>query len=793
MNDVRSSTAAADKVSRQEDLPILTGEAVYIDDVVLPHMGYAVMVRSPHAHARILSIDTAEARALPGIRAVLTGADLNDVAPQPIIWEHIPNQRPLVSKAIESKRVRHVGQIVAAVVADTPALAEDAAEMVSVDYEELPAVTSIEQALAEDAVVLHDTWDSNEFGSDRHLTGDFEKARASAPVVLSETFRIGRQYACPMETRGCIATWDRFTDSLDIWISAQSPNRVRELLSEVLQIPLSGIRVRVPSIGGAFGCKADFYPEEVIVSLLARRTRRPVKWIEDRRESFMATVHAREQVIEMTVAADEDGRLAGIQATISAVLGGEIGSTGMGPAWLASRMLPGAYAVPALDVTVRGVVTNKTPYGAYRGWGQPKANFAMERMIELVARRVGRHPNEVRRLNFHSAADFPVPNGMGPVYDSGNYAECLDLAERTIAEAGWTQRRERLRARGVAAGIGYAFFVESTAAGPSKALSDLGLRQGGFDTEVVKMDSSGRATVYTGQTAMGQGIETALAETCAKTLGLPPTSVRVVYGDTETCPYTGYGTGGSRAGALGGAAVTMAAEQVREQLLRAAGNMLEVDPVDLDVADGRIRIVGAPGGISVEEVAFAAYRQVNRIGGESTPTLEGRAVFDPPGQAYSYGCAMAFVEADPETGLVQVTDYALAHDCGTVLNETVVEGQLRGGSAQGLAGALFEELVYDHSGQLLTTTFMDYLLPTALETPDFLMTHTVTPSPNIPGGMKGVGEAGVMPSYAVVASAIEDALQHERVFLTQVPFTPERVFTAMSSAGKPPLAEKDGA
>jgi aerobic carbon-monoxide dehydrogenase large subunit len=771
-------------VSRQEDLPILTGEARYIDDIVVQRMLHAVMVRSHLAHARILNIDVDEALALPGVHAVLTGSDLDEVAAQPIIWDHIKNQQRLSSKAMARERVRFVGQIVAAVVADTPALAEDAAELVVVDYEELPVVTSIEQALAPDAVVLHEDWGTNVFGSDRHVVGDFEDIRKSAAVVTEETFHIGRQYACPMETRGCVATWDQFSGALDIWISAQSPNRVRELLAEVLLTPLNRIRVRVPSIGGGFGCKADFYPEEVIVSLLARMTQRPIKWIEDRRESFLATVQAREQSIQMRLASDADGRLLGLQATITAVLGGEIGTTGMGPAWLASRMLPGGYDIPTLDVTVRGVVTNKTPYGAYRGWGQPKANFAMERMINAVASATGLSANTVRRRNFHQASQFPVPNGMGPVYDSGDYTRCLDLAEQTIAEAGWYERRQSFREQGIAAGIGFAFFVESTAAGPSKAMADLGLRQGGFDTEVVRMDSSGAVTIYTGQTAMGQGIETALSDVCAKTIGISKSAIRVVFGDTETCPYTGYGTGGSRAGALGGAAVAMAATQVREQLLGVASHMLEVEAADLVIEEGEVRVAGTDVSIPVSEVAFSTYRGVNRIGDGSTPTLEGRAVFDPPAQAYSYGCAVAFVEADRETGLVRVTDYALAHDCGTVLNETVVEGQLRGGSAQGLAGALYEELIYDDSGQPLTTTFMDYLLPTAVETPDFLLAHTTTPSPNIPGGMKGVGEAGVMPSYAVVADAIEDALDLQGPVLTRVPFTPERVFDALSIASE---------
>jgi carbon-monoxide dehydrogenase large subunit len=764
--------------ARAEDRPILTGDASYLDDVVLAGMLHAAMVRSPVPHARILSIDTSSALALPGVHAILTGDDVAGLAPQPVIWQHIANQQPLDTRAIAQERVRYVGQVVAAVVADSRALAEDAADLVDVEYEPLDVVMDPESATAPEAIRLHADWESNEYGSARYGTGDTDAAFADADVIVQETLRVGRQFACPLEPRGCVATWNSAERALELWISAQSPNRVRELIAEVMGISLNRIRVRVPAIGGGFGCKADFYPEEVIVAMLSQRVRRSVKWIEDRRESFMATVHAREQVLEMELAANADGTIRAVRGRITGVLGGEVGSTGMGPAWLATMMLPGPYRIPALDVTVRGVATNKTPAGAYRGWGQPKGNFAMERLIDRLSVELKLAPNEVRRRNFWAAEEFPMSNGMGPVYDSGRYAECLALAETTVADLGWPARKEGRRQEGVAAGIGYAFFVESTAAGPSKALSALGLRQGGFDAEVVRMDSSGRITVYTGQTAMGQGIQTALATACAEAVGVPKDWVRVVFGDTETCPYTGYGTGGSRAGALGGAAVAMAGRDLRMQILRAAAEMLEVAEADLELAGGAVQVRGTDITLPVAQVAFAAYRDVGRLGA-ATPTLEARAVFDPPGQAYAFGCAVAFAEVDPDTGQAAVTDYILAHDCGRVLDLRVVEGQLAGGSAQGLAGALFEELVYDESGQLLTTTFLDYLLPTAMETPDFTLAHQVTPSPNIPGGMKGVGEAGVIPSYAVVAAAIDDALAETGCFLTQVPFTPERVFEAM--------------
>jgi len=765
--------------SRQQDIRLLTGTAQFIDDIDPPGTLHLAMVRSPLAHAIIKGIRTDEALRMPGVHAVLTGEELVRYAgAQPVVWEHIPNQQPVTARAMAVDRVRYVGRIVAAVAAETRALAEDAAELVEVDYEPLDVVSTVEQALAPGAPLLHPEWGTNVFGSQHYTTGDPAAAWDEAEVKVRGTLRVGRQFGAPLETRGCVATWDRHSDELELWISAQSPNRVREFIGQVFNKPLHSIRVRVPALGGGFGTKADFYGEEVITCLMAWLTGRPVKYIEDRLESFVASAHAREQILDMELGADRDGRIRCLRGRVTAALGGEIGSTGMGPAWLGAIMMPGPYKIPNISVEIRGVVTNRSPYGAYRGWGQPKGNFAMERMMDKLAVELGLDPAEIRRRNFVASDQFPHFNGMLPTYDSGRYAECLDLCLAEIEARGWRQQVAAARDGDVAKGIGLAFYVESTAAGPSRGMNALGLDQSGFDEEWVRMDSTGRVTVYTGHTDMGQGIETALADVVVAELGLRSRSdVTVTWGDTATCPYTGYGTGGSRAGALAGAAVKQAAGALRRKILQVAADLLEADPSDLVLADGRVTVRGNPTtGCTLAEVGFAAYRQVVRLKEGTDPTLEGRAVFDPPAQAYSYGCAAALVEVDRATGRVRVLQYLMSHDCGTVLNPMIVEGQLRGGSMQAIAGALYERIVYDDNGQILTTTFMDYAVPTALEIPPIDLVHMETPSPVIPGGMKGVGEAGVIPGGAAIASAVDDALGRERTFVTELPITAEHVF-----------------
>ncbi|MGD9999225.1 MAG: xanthine dehydrogenase family protein molybdopterin-binding subunit [Ilumatobacteraceae bacterium] len=761
---------------RHSDPQLVTGRAQFIDDIEPAGTLHVAMVRSSYAHADIISIDASAALRLEGVHAVLTGPELRRLATaQPVGWQQIANQRPGPTWAMAVDRVRYSGQIVAAVAAESRALAEDAAELVEVEYEPLPAVMTIEQALAVDAPRIVADWPDNVFASETYSTGDCDGAFERAPVRVSERLSVGRSFGCPLETRGCVATWEP-GGRLELWINSQSPNRVREVLAEVLDLPVSDVRVRVPAIGGGFGSKANYYGEEIICCLLARQTMRPVKYIEDRAESFFATSHARQQEIEIEAAADELGTILALRAHVVGVLGGEISSVGMGPVWLSAVSVPGPYRIANLSLSVTGVMTNRTPYGSFRGWGAPKAAFAMERIIERLARQIGVEPNDVRRRNLVRPEEMPYANGIFATLDSGRYEHCLDVCIERLKSDGWYEFRDRARAAGRKVGIGFGCFVESTGIGPSRVMAALGIKQGGFDEAVVRMDSTGAVTVFTGQTEMGQGMTTALAQICADELGVPVARVTVVSGDTDSCPYTGYGTGGSRVAAVSGVAVRTATIELRHQILRVAANMLEAAPEDLEIDVDAVRVRGVPDrGVALATVAHAAYRSLDQAGPDAVPTLQGRAVFDPIALTYANGVAAAVVEVDPITGGVQVCGYTMVDDCGTVINPQIVDGQLHGGIAQAIGGALFEHLVYSNEGQLLTTTFMDYLLPTAAEMPPFATEHVHTPAPNTPGGMKGVGEAGTVPGYAAIAGAVDDAIGSPERRVTEMPITPQHV------------------
>lgn len=776
------------RVRRKEDPRLLTGRGSFLDDVKVPGMLEAAVLRSPLPHAEILSIDVSAALALPGVFSVLTGADVAELckAPQPVIWRMFPGQHMSDHYPLAVDRVRYVGQGVAAVAAVNRYVAEDALELIDVEYRELPAVVTLEQALAPDAPKLYPDWPSNVSCETVVARGDIEKAFAEAEVTVRETFYHGRQMGAPLETRGVVATWDQFTDELDIWLSTQSPNLARDLFGEIFGLSIEKIRVRVPDVGGGFGNKFDFYGEEVVASVLSRHTGRPVKLIEDRLESFVANAHSREQKIEAELAATRDGRITALRATVTGVLGGVLSTVGGGPLWAAGALATGPYDIPCSEVTIRGVVTNRSPYGSYRGWGQPKANLIHERMIGLLARKLALPENELRHRNFIPPEAFPYPS---PVfyYDSGRYSDCLRLAEQEVADQDWAGRKSAAELAGRSVGIGYGFHVEITAFGPSRILNMAGLQHSGFDEEVVRIDSTGRVTVYTGQAAMGQGMHTALAQVAAESLAVRLEDVTVISGDTDSCPYTGYGTGASRAAAVGGAAVLGAASRLKEKVLRIAAHLLEAAVPDLVMEDGVISVVGAPDrSVSLAEIGDASYRRLNgTLPEDISPTLEEREVFDPPNVAFSYGCTAVLAEVDRETGVVTLLDYLVAHDCGVVINPLIVDGQIQGGAAQAIGGALYEELIYGEDGQIQTTTFMDYLIPTATEIPRFRLLHQQTPADHIPGGFKGMGEAGTIGGGSAIVHAIEDAISDLDVTITRMPVTPPRLRALIDSATPP--------
>lgn len=770
---------------RVEDPRLLAGRATFIDDISVPNMIEGAVLRSPLAHARILSIDVTKALNLPGVFDVLTGADIAEVAhPQPVIWLPLPDQRIARHHALAVDRVRWVGQGVAAVAAVNRWVAEDALELIEVEYEPLPVVADLDDALAPDAPKLYDDWPDNVSGSLTISAGDPAAAFAQADVVVGASFRHHPGFGCPIEPRGCIVQWEPFADTLDAWLTTQAPNLAREMLAEVLGLPVSRIRVRTPDLGGGFGLKFDFYPDEVIAAVLSRRTGRPVKLLEDRKDSFAASSRARDMRHDFEMALRADGTILGLRGTAYGVLGGALGTVGSGPPWASLLTCMGPYKIPNLELTVTSVMTNRSPYGSYRGWGVPKANLVHERLIELAARKLRMSRIDIRRKNFPTPDEFPYFTGAAFTFDSGRYSDCLDLAVQKVEEQGWNRIQEQARGQGRSLGIGYGFHIEPGAYGPSRVLNMVGLQHSGFDEVSVRMDSTGKVTMYSGQIPMGQGTHTVYAQLTADGLGIPIEDVTVVTGDTDSCPYTGYGTGGSRATPLGGAAIINATGRLKSKILRIGADLLEAAVSDVEIEHGVISVRGAPGRtVSTADVGFAAYRMLNgKLAESETPTLEEVDVFDPSNMTTSYGCTALLVEVDRETGAVHLLDCLQAHDAGVIVNPMLADGQLAGGLAQAFGGGLFEELVYDEDAQLRTASFMDYLLPTATDIPPFHFYHQETPAPDIPGGMKGLGEAGTIAGVSVVGSAIDDALSDLGIAVTEFPINPPRLLALIRQA-----------
>jgi carbon-monoxide dehydrogenase large subunit len=761
---------------RREDAELLTGRGRFIGDLGRPGMVHAVFLRSPYPHARILSVDTSRALAMPGVHAVFTGADLpEDLGAQPNT--HLFGERETPYYALARERARYAGEPVAVIVADSQYLAEDARDEVVVDWEPLPSVGDAERALAEDAPLVYDDrdWPDNVAATFEQEMGDVDSAFEDADVVVTERYRIQRQFGCSLETRGVLAEWDQNVDELTLWTSSQIVHIARDLLAAVLGLPEHRIRVIVPRMGGGFGAKFHFYPEETAVALAARATGRPVRWIEDRMESFLATVHAREQRVTISMAAREDGMITAVKGDLVGDMGAALHTVGYGPLWLTAVMITNVYEIPNARVRARAVVTNKTPLGSFRGWGQPQANFVVERTVDRLARELGMDRADLRRRNFIPPERLPRKS-LHHTLDSGDYPRCLDRALELLDERGWRERQRELREEGRHVGIGISFYTENSALGPSRMLNQGGVQQGGYDIARVRVEPGGEVTLYTGLCEMGQGVSNALSQVCADNLGVHPDQIKVVTGDSSQVPYTGYGTGASRGAAVGGAAVMRASRKVREKVMRIAAHMLEANPDDLEAEDGSIFVRGTPtAAVTMADVGRAAYLRAIELPEGEDPGLEAIEAFDPPQFAWPYGANVAVVEVDVETGEVSFLDYLYVHDCGTIVNPTIVEGQIMGAVAQGIGSALFESLPYDEDGQPLFGTFMEYLLPTAAELPRLAMEHQHTPSPNIPGGMKGVGEAGTIGSPAAVVAAIEDALAPYGVRINETPVTPAAI------------------
>jgi aerobic carbon-monoxide dehydrogenase large subunit len=762
---------------RREDPALLTGSARYIADLATPNTLRVGFVRSTVAHADIVSIDTVDAASMPGIEAVFTAADFPDLRPQPST--HRLGTRPTPYHALAGDRVRHVGEAVAVIVGVSEAAVADAAEAVIVDYHELAVVTDVTAALHEESPRIYEDWPDNVAGTFDIEMGDIDAAIGSADVVVRARISIGRQSGASIEPRGVLAEWDRHGERLVFWTSTQSPNIVRDFISDITGIPEHKVQVRVPAVGGGFGTKFHFYCEESMVALLAPRFDRPLLWLEGRTESFVASVHSRQQTIDATIAGNHDGTIVGISAEILADMGAYMHMVSYGPAWLTSVMMTNAYLIPNARVRLNAVVTNKVPSGSYRGWGQPQANFVVERMVDLLATKLQLDRAEIRRRNFVPPERFPYKS-LFHTFDSGRYAECLDRGLELGRHDEWLTYQAEARANGRHVGIGLSFYVENTALGPSCKMNQGGLEQGGYDISNIRVEPGGEITIFTGLCEMGQGFTNGLAQLCADAVGVHPDQIEVITGDTDACPYTGHGTGASRSAAIGGAAVLKASATLRAKIEAIAAHMLEAAPEDLVIEDGTISVTGSPDrSITMADIGRAAYLRAIDLPPGMAPGLEAIEVYDPPDQAWPYGLNHVVVEVDVDTGLVTVLDYAVMHDCGTILNPMIVDGQIHGGVAQGIAAALHEEIVYDDDGQILTTSFMDYRIPSAVELPNFRLGHMTTPSPVIPGGMKGTGEAGVIGPPAAIVGAIEDALGPAGPTFTSMPISPAMIIAAL--------------
>jgi carbon-monoxide dehydrogenase large subunit len=767
---------------------LIRGQGRFVDDIRLPGMLHAAVLRSPVAHATLRTLDLSATAKMTGVHAVL-GPDEVGARTTPMavpILAKVQQQRSVPILTADG-RLRYVGEPIAIVAADTRARAEDATESIVFEFDPLPAVTDVDRALAPDASLLYPDWGSN-VAFELAAGGDPDAVIAAAPVVIEQQFDVGRVAPSPMEGRGAVASIDPGTGDLTLWTSTQSPQYVRQVCAEVLGLPQSRIRVIVPDMGGGFGQKDHPYPEEMLVCLLAMACGRPVKWIEDRRENLISSNHAREQRHRVRLASDAEGRILAMSTAIQIDAGANLHARGPGPANLSTTAMPGPYRFASFSAQTKGIVTNKTPFGAYRGYGHPEAVFVMERAVDMLAARLGLDPAEVRFRNLVTPDQMPFTSAAGRAYDSGDYPEALRRVMTLIDHDHWRREQRRARDEGRYVGVGVAINVESTGLGPVAVVERQGWRVGGYETAIVQLMPDGTATVRMALPSCGQGMEVALAQLVGDELRIGIDDVNVILNDTAQTPFSGLGTVASRGTAVGGSAVVRAARGIRTKLVAVAAQELGVEVEDIELGDGgRLCVRGSDKGMLVTDAATLIQRGI-RLPQGVTPGLEVTAIFQPLSIPFSYTSQAAVVEVDPETGFVQILSYAAVDDCGTVVNPAEVDAQLVGAIAQGIGEALYEELVYDDDGQLLNASFMDYLIPTVAEVPAISLGHLEIPSPHTEHGVKGVGEAGIVAVMAVLGNAISDALAPFGVQVTRMPASPGYIRSLIREAAAPAVA-----
>ena len=764
------------RIKRKEDPRLITGQGKFTDDVYPRGAVHMAVLRSPHAHARILNIDTSKAKAYPGIVAVITGVEVNDRCLTTFRLFGVREGMNARSRwPMASDVARYLGEPVVAVVATSLSAAWDAVELIDISYEALPAVVDMEQAMESDSTLVHPDFSTNVAVQSSNEVGDVGEAFQEAHGVVKVRLVEPRLVPNSMEGRAVVADYDRGTDNLEIWVSTQSPHFERDNVATMLGMPHSRVRIYSKDVGGGFGAKVDTYSETIIASVLSKDVGRPVKWVEQRREHFTTTVHGRGEVQYVEGAYDADGMLTGLKVDYYT----DMGSYCRGPSHsvvggLTPLGIQGAYQVRNVAWNSYGIYTNKVPVGPYRGYGQHASSYIVERVMDLIAGEMGLDPAEVRRRNLVTADSFPYRAPTGLTYDSGDYHATLEKALSVADYDGLRERQRQARERGEIVGIGLATTVDASGFGPSGGLTP----RPGYESAFLRVETSGKMTVATGSSPHGQGFETSFAQIVADEMGVPVSDVQVLFGDTHIVP-PGVGTFASRSLVVGGTALIQASRQVKEKAFQIAAELLRTDPEHVVLEGGTFVAEDIPGReVTWADIGTQAYG-VRTVVSDLERGLEATCYWEPPGYTFPFCANVALVSIDPDTGRVTLEQYVAVDDCGVVVNPMIVEGQVHGGLAQGIGPALMEEALWDQQGQMLTGTFLDYAIPTAEDLPTFILDSTVSPSPNNPIGAKGMGESPTIASAATIMNAVADALSPLGVTDITMPAKEEKVWRVL--------------
>jgi carbon-monoxide dehydrogenase large subunit len=774
------------RVKRTEDPRLLTGLGAYVDDRQLQRVLHVAFRRSDHSHARIRAIDCSAARAAPGVVAVFTADDLEGLVKPVVATSRMAGYYATPIFPLARGKVRYVGEAVVATVAESRYQAEDAQELIAIDFEPLPVVIDPEEAARPGAPLLHDEAGTNVLLSREFKRGDVDAVMESAPVRVKGRFRMHRKTAVAIEPRACLAEYEPGREALSLFSATQIPGIVRDALAAALDMPGHRLRVVAPDVGGGFGGKGSLYPEEIFVCAAARRLGRTVKWTSDRMEDLTASSQAFDEIVDAELGLDRDGHAIALRADVI----GDVGAYSIYP-WTAAlepvqvvSFLPGPYRIQHYRGRVRGVATSKAPTGPYRGVGRPISTFVMERLMDTAAARIGLDPKEIRLRNLVGTAELPYKAASGIVWDKSGFQECLNAACGAIGYDALRARQAEARAAGRWFGIGIACYAELTGIGSRISVAPGMPINTGTETSVIRIDSTGAVTASFGIASHGQGLETTLAQIVAGHLGARLEDIRIMQGDSSAVA-GGTGTYASRSMVLAGGAATLAAQAVREKIFNAASHLLEAAPADLVAEDGKVSVAGTDRSVTFREIARAVYSEMGRLPPDARDELAATKTYDPVFGTTTSATHIATLDIDPETYEIRFDRFIVAEDCGRLVNPLIVDGQVRGGVAQGIGAALYEQVVYDDQGQIHTASLVDYLVPSACEIPAMKVIHLESESPTTLGGFRGMGEGGTIGAPAAVANAVTDALSPLGIEINELPVTPERLFRLIAAARRP--------